>query len=54
MASYEISWVIELEADSPLEAAKEALNIQRSASDAVVFCVTDQETDVETYIDLED
>ena len=53
MPSYEITLVIELDADSPKEAAEEALRIQRSDSDAVVFSVCNQETDEETYIDLE-
>lgn len=54
MADYEVRWVIEISADSPKQAAEEALNIQRSASDAVVFSVTDQATDKETYVDLEE
>jgi len=38
--SYEVRWVIDLEADSALEAAKEALEIMRDKeSTAVVFQV---------------
>lgn len=39
---YKVTWTIDLDADSPREAAKEALAIQRDVFlDAVYFEVTD-------------
>jgi hypothetical protein len=54
MAHYLVTWVIDIETDTPQEAAKEALNIQRSDSDAVVFTVKNMDNGVEHQIDLED
>lgn len=43
MAQYKIIWEIELDADSPLEAARQALEIHRDKeSSAVVFDVGDE------------
>ena len=52
MKTYNVVWEIEIDADSPEEAAKEALAVQRDRfSDAVYFTVTD-ENDQEHGIDL--
>ena len=51
MPEYRLKWEIDLTADSPLEAAKEALNVQRDLSSiASVFTVTDKDGN-ETLID---
>lgn len=50
---FKVTWEINIEADSPREAAEEALNIQRSYSDAVVFRVELENSDfMPEYIDL--
>jgi hypothetical protein len=44
---YRVVWEIDIEADSPLAAAKEALAIQRDPqSIATVFLVNDEEIDL--------
>ena len=49
---YHVTWEIELDADSPREAAEKALAVQRDIFlDALYFEVTD-ENDVTTGIDL--
>lgn len=54
MAEFKVTWEIELEAETALEAARQALAIQRDpASTATVFTVVDPEGRVE-QIDLED
>jgi len=54
MQRYRVNWVIDLEADTPLEAALAALAIQRDPeSIATVFDVTDDSgTDTPVRIDL--
>lgn len=53
MPSYLVTWVIDIEADSPEKAAKEALVIQRRPNSiATVFEVLDKGTDVTTGVDL--
>ena len=50
---YEVIWVIDIEADNPKEAAKEALIIQRDkGSDAIYFTVEEQSTGEKIDIDL--
>jgi len=54
VGEYHLKWEIDLTADSPLEAAKEALAIQRDLdSIASVFTVTDKDGN-ETIIDAID
>lgn len=54
MAEFKVTWEIELEAETALEAARAALAIQRDpASTATVFTVVDPEGRVE-QIDLEE
>ena len=49
---YHVSWDIDLVADSPMDAARQALRIQRDPdSIATVFDVTNEEGDIER-IDL--
>ncbi len=44
MTMYAVSWEIDIEADSPMEAAQKALEIQRDPeSIATVFLVSDEE-----------
>jgi hypothetical protein len=53
MPAYHISWEIDLDADSPREAAERALAYQRDAnSTATVFDVIDSETLAVERIDL--
>lgn len=53
MVSYLVIWMIDIEADSPQEAAEEALRIHRDPeSIATVFEILDKGTDVTTIIDL--
>lgn len=52
---YRITWEIDIDANSPLEAAKKALAVMRdSHSTATFFKVTDNETNETSDIDLED
>lgn len=52
MANYRVKWEIDIEADSPEEAAKEALKIQRDPdSVATIFDVID-DNGVTIQIDL--
>lgn len=54
MPTYWITWEIEVDADTPREAAQEALDVQRDEfSTATVFLVTDANGNKE-YIDLEE
>lgn len=53
MATYRIKWEIEVNADSPEQAASEALNIQKDPnSEALFFEVTHLATGEETQIDV--
>jgi hypothetical protein len=55
MKEYRIRWEIDLSADSPEEAALEALRIQQDPESlATEFEVTDRGTDQTTIIDLHD
>lgn len=55
MTFYHIRWTIEVEADSPVEAAQKALNIQRKPdSTATVFVVHEVDTDRTVLIDLDE
>lgn len=50
---YLVTWEIDMDADSPEEAARDALRIQRKAdSIATVFDVTDTETGDNVTVDL--
>lgn len=52
---YLVAWEIDIWAESPLEAAQEALRIQRDVnSDALVFDVHDGEAQRSTRVDLAD
>lgn len=52
MKSYNVSWEIEIFADNPEDAAREALAIQRDPNCcATVFAVTDERGDI-THVDL--
>jgi len=52
MPDYRLVWEIDIEADSPEDAAKEALLIQRDkGSDATCFTVTDKESNKKFEID---
>lgn len=51
MTTYRVVWEIDIEADSPLEAAKEARACQHDATEALVFDVTDS-SGTTTVIDL--
>lgn len=42
MAEYLVTWTIDIDADSPREAAEKALAIQRRQSIATVFAVKDK------------
>jgi len=54
MASYLVTWEIDIEADSPQDAARQALAIQRDAeSSAICFTVTHQTTQTKIAVDLE-
>lgn len=53
MRSYLVEWIIDEEADSPLEAARKALEAQRNPDTiALVFNVTDKVTGKAVEIDL--
>ena len=56
MKEYRVSWTVDVNADSPKEAAKEALKMQRNPeSDAVVFKVFERgrmKADGVTFVDL--
>jgi hypothetical protein len=55
MTNYHVCWEIDIEEDSPYDAAKEALFImQDKESEAVVFKVIDSHTDHVTHVDLID
>lgn len=53
MTDYRVKWEIDIESDSPLEAAKQVLSIQRDTeSIASVFTVIDKESCEEFEVDL--
>jgi hypothetical protein len=53
MTQYCVRWEIELEADSPMDAAQEALRIHRDPeSIATIFEVRDMDTRVQYAIDV--
>lgn len=53
MPTYFVSWEIDIDADSPREAAMKALEIQRdSTSSAIQFYVQEFETDNRLSVDL--
>lgn len=55
MKTYRVIWEIDIEADSPEQAVKEALDIQRDNSEeniATVFTVIDRKTDRKYNIDM--
>ena len=55
MPLYQVSWIIELAAESPEEATREALEIQRDPdSVSTFFLVTNLDTDKITLIDMAD
>ena len=55
MPLYQVSWIIELAAESQEEATREALEIQRDPdSVATFFLVTNLDTDKITLIDMAD
>ena len=50
MKTYRVSWEIDIDASSPVEAAKEALKIQRrKSSTANVFIVDGEQIDLGEY-----
>lgn len=52
MARYVVTWVIDIDADSPVDAAKEAQTIQRDPSSlATVFTVREFGTGKEVMVD---
>jgi len=54
MPNYLVTWTIDIQADSPTEAALAALSIQRKPdSIAVVFKVRDKHTRTTTLVDLD-
>lgn len=54
MPCYKVIWEIDIDADTPLEAAKQAEEIQKSPeSTATVFGVTDPETGISVEVDLD-
>ncbi len=53
MPSYHITWEIDIDADSPREAAEEAQRIQRDPTSlATVFTVHEEEADEAVQVDL--
>ena len=53
MANYTVRWEINVEADDPVKAAVEALEIQQDPfSEAVVYDVTEDATNIKTVVDL--
>lgn len=53
MGKYLVTWEIDAETDSPVEAAKEAFNImQRPGTEAVVFEVKDETSGERYRVDL--
>jgi len=53
MATYTIRWEINVDADNPVKAAVEALQIQQDPfSEALVYSVTEDATNIETTVDL--
>ena len=55
MAEYKVSWEIEIYADSPEEAARKALEIQRdTASIATLFKVVEPQCGGVSFVDLID
>jgi len=55
MPSYYVSWDIQVDADSPEDAALQALGIQQDhESIATVFTVVDEETNAAAVIDADE
>jgi hypothetical protein len=55
MAEYQVEWLMDITADTPLEAAEKAHAIMLDRfSEAVVFKITDQADGTETILDLMD
>lgn len=55
MTQYKVTWIIDIDAETPEDAAAEALNIQRDVeSQALFFTVLNKDTDEEVGIDLID
>ncbi len=55
MTEYKVTWIIDIDAETPEDAAAEALNIQRDVeSQALFFRVLNKDTDEEVGIDLID
>lgn len=53
MATYRVSWTIDIEADNAIEAAIKALDIQRDQeSTATVFDIVDRDSQVKSRVDL--
>lgn len=53
MSEYRVKWEIDIEAESPEEAARIALDIQRDPdSIATAFDVTNRFNDTTTHVDL--
>ena len=50
MKTYRVTWEIDVEASSPIEAAKEALRMQCGDSSANVFAVEGNEYDLDKLI----
>ncbi len=55
MAEYLVEWKIDIDAENPLDAAKQARRIHlEPGSTATVFQVTDTKTDVKVDVDLDE
>jgi len=55
MKAYHVTWEIDIWAENQVEAAKEALGIQRDpSSSATVFTVQEKDTDEQVEIDLDE
>lgn len=53
MSSFRVAWEIQVDANTPLQAAIKALEIQQDAfSEDIFYRVTDESTGVETEVDL--
>ena len=52
MPSYKVTWEIDVDADTPLEAAQEALRMQDSGSTATIFTVVSDDG-CTTFVDAD-
>lgn len=52
MPHYVVIWKIDVEADNPLDAAREARCLQQPGTDALVFDVCDEKERLIEYVDL--